>query len=171
MIKKTLMAIVLFIVLFTSFAGGVNRIPNNSDIETSFPFHEECGFFNITVFETWDMLNTTSEDKPVLIDVRRIDEYFTERIKTPYPEDWPRWFPYQYRYNILGGAIMNQGVLLQAFMRYYDGKEIILYCRTANRTFFSAEILVENGFNGIVYNMVGGIVEWKHVGLPTVQGF
>jgi len=48
---------------------------------------------------------------------------------------------------------------------------IIIYCRTGRRTGISAQILVENGFTGTIYNMVDGITEWKAEGLPTIEGF
>ncbi len=169
MLKKISTIMILLLVLLSSLVLAVSTSTNEIAIEKKLQFQGEQGYYNITVFEAWDKLNSTSGDKPVLIDVRRIEEYLTERIKTPYPEDWPRWFPYQYKAYTLGGAIMNEGILLQLFIRYFDGQDIILYCRTANRTKFSAEILVANGYNGTVYNMVGGIVEWKLVGLPTSQ--
>ena len=31
----------------------------------------------------------------------------------------------------------------------------------------AANILVENNFNGIIYNMLGGLKEWKNKGYPT----
>jgi rhodanese-related sulfurtransferase len=166
MLKKISTIIILLLVLLSSVVVAISASTNDIPAEKKPQFQGEQGYYNITVFETWDKLNSTSGDKPVLIDVRRIEEYLTERIKTPYPEDWPRWFPYQYKAYELGGAIINQGILLQIFIRYFDGQDIILYCRTANRTTSAAEILVANGYNGTVYNMLGGIVEWKQAGLP-----
>jgi len=69
------------------------------------------------------------------------------------------------------GFIKNEGIILAIFMRVYQDKEIIIYCRTGRRTGISAQILVDNGFSGIIYNMVNGITEWKSVGLPTIEGF
>jgi rhodanese-related sulfurtransferase len=52
-------------------------------------------------------------------------------------------------------------------MSIYADKEIIIYCRSGRRTGFAAQILIDNGFTGIVYNLVGGINSWKSSGLPT----
>lgn len=126
-------------------------------------------YIDITVYEAWEMLNSTEDGKQILIDVRRWDEYYTERIKPPYPEDWPRWFPYELTSGG-PGPLKNEGILLQIFMRIYKDKEIIIYCRTSSRTGIVAQILVDNGFQGTVYNMLGGINQWKAAGFPTVDG-
>lgn len=46
------------------------------------------------------------------------------------------------------------------------GKQIIVYCRSGNRSRTAANILMENGF-GMVYDM-GGIVGWIEKGYPVV---
>jgi len=139
---------------------------NTESIDTNFL---DNGYINITVFEAWDMLNSTEDGKQILIDVRRWEEYAAERIDTPYSEDWPRWFPYELTSDG-PGPIKNEGILLKIFMWIYEDKEIIIYCRTARRTGITAQILVDNGFQGAVYNMLGGITEWKAEGFPTVEG-
>ena len=50
-------------------------------------------------------------------------------------------------------------------------KTYIIYCRSANRSYLGAQLLINNGFPGIIYNMAGGINAWKAEGLPTVKGF
>lgn len=172
-IKNFLVAIMLLLISFSSYATAlsISGEKNQSTTQKIILENNLQTYYNLTVFETWDMLNTTSEDKPVLIDVRRIGEYINERIQTPYPDDWPRWFPYEYRDDGPTGAILNEGILLQLFIKYFDGEDIILYCRTANRSDKAAKILVENSFNGKIYNMLGGIVEWKDVGLPVTTFF
>ena len=40
----------------------------------------------------------------------------------------------------------------------YRGKNIIVYCRSGNRSRTAAKILNTNGFNA--YNLVGGMNEW-----------
>ncbi len=42
----------------------------------------------------------------------------------------------------------------------YKNSEIVVYCRSGNRSRRASEILVRNGFKK-VYNLVGGIIEWK----------
>ena len=127
------------------------------------------GYINVTALEAWELMNNTEDGRQIPIDIRRWDEYISERIIPPFPEDWPRWFPYELKSGG-PGPIKNEGVFLQIFMRIYSNKEIIIYCRTGRRTGISAQILVENGFTGTIYNMVNGITEWKTEGLPTVEG-
>jgi len=127
------------------------------------------GYTNITVYEAWDMLNSTEDGSQILIDMRRFEEYRTERIDSPDPNNRLRWYPYEFTKDG-PGPIVNEGLLLKLFMLIYKDKEIIIYCRTARRTGIASQILVDNGFEGTIYNMEGGITEWKAAGLPTVEG-
>ena len=86
------------------------------------------GYINITALEAWDLLNNTEDGRQIPIDIRRWDEYFTERSKTPNPDDWPRWFPYELTSDG-PGPIKNEGFLLKIFLNIYSDKEIIIYCR------------------------------------------
>ncbi|MBC7333503.1 MAG: rhodanese-like domain-containing protein [Actinobacteria bacterium] len=49
-----------------------------------------------------------------------------------------------------------------------EGKPIIVYCRSGNRSAQAATILVQNGFKE-VYNMRGGISAWISKGYPVVK--
>ncbi|MBM3699407.1 MAG: rhodanese-like domain-containing protein [Actinobacteria bacterium] len=46
-------------------------------------------------------------------------------------------------------------------------KQIIIYCRSGNRSREAANILINNGF-GMVYDM-GGIIDWQQAGFPVVK--
>ena len=46
--------------------------------------------------------------------------------------------------------------------------ELLVYCRTGNRSTTAVGILRENGYDQI-YHMYGGIVAWNSAGLPTVS--
>ncbi len=127
------------------------------------------GYINITAQEAWDMLNCSCDGRQIPIDVRTLEEYFGERIYTPSSKDWPRLFPWRFRTGSPGPA-QQEGLLLQLFMGLYRNKDIIIYCRSGNRSFYFTEILVENNFEGNIYNMVGGITAWTAAGLPTVEG-
>lgn len=172
-LKNFVIILILIITIFSSIgiATSVSKEKNNLSLENEIIIKNQQGFYNITVFETWEILNQTLDTKPVLIDVRRIEEYVFERINPPHPSDWPRWFPYQYRQNINTGAILNEGFLLKIFINYFQNNDMILYCRTGRRSYFAAQILVDNDFNGEIYNMIGGIVEWKNAGFPTSKIF
>ena len=126
------------------------------------------GYTNVTAQEAWDMLNCSCDGRQIPIDVRMVEEFIEERIDVPLPEDWVRVFPLNFK----GGAgpIQRQGLLLRLFMMRYKGEEIIIYCGSGGRSFIATQILIENNFNGKIYNMVGGIGAWKAAGLPTVKG-
>ena len=46
--------------------------------------------------------------------------------------------------------------------------ELLVYCRTGNRSTTAVGILRENGYGGI-FHMYGGIVAWNSAGYPTVS--
>ncbi len=47
-------------------------------------------------------------------------------------------------------------------------KKILVYCRSGNRSATASEILVKNGLIQI-FNMKGGITEWKNAGYDVVK--
>lgn len=114
-------------------------------------------YIDLTVQETWTLLSDTGNGIQIPIDVRRDDEWKVQHIDTPAPED-PIHYPLSELENPTG---------LQTFMNLYEGQEIILYCRTGSRSVTAANILIANGFNGTIYNMLGGITAWNSAGLPT----
>ena len=48
----------------------------------------------------------------------------------------------------------------------HKGKEIIMVCRSGNRSGVAAEYFAQNGFNS-VYNMIGGMRAWNAAGFPV----
>jgi rhodanese-related sulfurtransferase len=115
------------------------------------------GYIDISVEEAWTFLNDTSNGIQIPIDVRTDNEWISDHIDTPSPEN-----PKHHNYNEWGDPdILNQ------FLTTYQGKEIIVYCRSGGRSVSASNILVDNNFNGIIYNMVGGITAWRSAGLPT----
>ncbi len=116
------------------------------------------GYTDITVEEAWALLNDTSNGIQIPIDVRFDVEWAEEHIDTPPPEN-PR-------HSCV--CSWSNETTLQEFMSLYKGKEIILYCKSGGRSVTAASILVENEFDGTIYNMLGGITEWKNAGYPTI---
>jgi rhodanese-related sulfurtransferase len=132
-----------------------NIINNNSMKETTID-----GYVNLTVAEVWDFISDSNNGIQILIDVRTPEEYFNERIYTSSFLEKPRLFPLY--------ALENNELFLRFFIILYRDNEIILYCRSANRSFDATKILIDNDFTGTIYNMMGGINEWKQAGLPTI---
>ncbi len=120
-------------------------------------------YINLTIEETWDLISNPANGVQILIDVRTPKEYFTERIYTQSLLEKPKLFPLQ--------LMERNDLFLRFFMMRYNDKEIILYCRSANRSFLATQLLLDRGFNGKIYNMLGGINEWKAEGFPTTRGF
>jgi rhodanese-related sulfurtransferase len=169
MIKRILLLLIILLITTSSFVEAnfaENQNIINKKIKTKLDYE---GYINITAFEAWELMNNTEDGRQIPIDIRRFDEYISERIITPNPKDRPIWFPYEFTSDG-PGPIKNEGVLLEIFMKIYSDKDIILYCRTGRRTVIAAQILVDNGFTGTIYNMVNGITEWKIEGLPTIEG-
>ncbi|HHH80287.1 MAG TPA: hypothetical protein ENL13_05240 [Thermoplasmatales archaeon] len=131
---------------------------DNRNLQNSFTTKD---VINITVGEAWELLSDISNGIQIPIDVRTEEEWRSERINTPYPE-YPR------HYNLYD--LQENHTLLQNLMSTYNGMELILYCKSGGRSSIAANLLSCSGFNGTIYNMLGGITEWKNTGLPTKTG-
>ncbi len=134
---------------------------NDGQISTS--VFNGNGYTNITPEEAWEMLQCPCDGLQIPVDVRTIQEFIEERIDTPSFYNRPRIFPLQ--------LLQRWEFMLRFFMWQYSDQEIIIYCRSGNRSFTAVKNLVENNFNGKICHMVGGIKAWKAAGLPTVKGF
>ena len=120
------------------------------------------GLINISVHETWEMLQNESDGREVVVDVRTFGEWFNERIDTPHWYDKPILYPLQ---------LLEIPLFRNLFRLLFEGNEVILYCRSANRSCIAGNMLIDEGFEGTLYNMAGGIVAWKAASLPVVKGF
>ncbi len=81
--------------------------------------------------------------------------------------------PYEYEKD---GHIPNSNLLpIQVLPNYVDKllkyKEypVFVYCRSGNRSLVAAKYLEKLGFKKI-FNLKGGIIEWKKYGLPVKYG-
>lgn len=113
------------------------------------------GYSNITVHQAWELLTNTSNGLQIPIDVRYDHEWIAAHIDTPYPENPHHW------------PNLQNGEKLSEFLVTYQGKEIILYCKAGSRSKTAASLLVQNNFDGVIYNMLGGIDAWSVAGYPT----
>lgn len=99
----------------------------------------------LTAQEAYDRMN--SEDPVVILDVRRADEYETDHIP---------------------GAILIPNEEIEdskpSLLPVIDA-EILIYCRSGNRSRQAAEKLVEMGYTNI--SDFGGIIDWPY---DTVSG-
>ena len=132
-----------------------NNINYNSNVSSD-------GYIDITVNEAWEMLTDSTPENGIQIpiDVRTTAEWDIDRIDTPYPEQ-----PVNF---VL--AVLETPEGLDEFFSLYDGQTVVMYCKAGGRSKSASEILVDNGFSGIIYNMLGGISEWKSEDLPIKKG-
>lgn len=150
--KKAILMALLLLTIIPVYEKGESRVLEK----------QQDGLINITVLEAWEMLQNDDDGIQIPVDVRTFEEYFTERIATPHFYDKPILYPLQ---------LIEIPFFMKLFIVLFQGKEIILYCRSANRSNVAGNILLNNGFEGTLYNMLGGINAWKASGLPTVKGF
>lgn len=107
--------------------------------------NEEARYTDVTVSQGKEMID---RGEVFLLDVRTQEEYDADHIK--------------------GSTLIPVQVLEGRLDEIPKDKKILVYCRTGRRSAQASEILVNNGFNE-VYNMEGGIVEWKSSGYEVVK--
>jgi rhodanese-related sulfurtransferase len=133
-------------------------LENNTILNQNSNENSKFYYIDITVEEAYILLTDTSNGIQIPIDVRLDSEWKVEHIDTPSPEN-PR--------HHCSCAWSNQEIL-DEFISIFEGNEIIIYCRSGVRSRDASELLVENNFSGIIYNMLGGINAWKDAGYPTM---
>jgi rhodanese-related sulfurtransferase len=84
----------------------------------------------------------------VIVDVRTQDEYESGHIE--------------------GAILIPVSELEERLDELSTEDELLIYCRTGNRSANAVTILQENGFTQI-FHMNNGIAAWIHAGYPTVQ--
>ncbi|WP_291633873.1 rhodanese-like domain-containing protein [Clostridium sp.] len=130
-----LIAVIFLIVVFSGCSN--NSIDTNKGV-TNAP--EKASFSNITPEEAKERLD--SDKEIILLDVRTKEEYETGHIK--------------------GSILMPVDNLEEEVGKSLKDKEvtILVYCRSGNRSFSAANILIEQGYKN-VYNL-GGIKDWPY---------
>ena len=64
---------------------------------------------------------------------------------------------------------LRRYVLPQWFRELPKDEPIALICLTAHRSPIAAKQLIQTGFTK-VYNITGGMMEWRRLGFPTCKG-
>ena len=106
----------------------------------------ETDYGDVTVEQALELI----EKNPLLVilDVRTIQEFEDGHVE--------------------GATNMPVDDLEQRLEELGRNEEMLVYCRTGNRSTRAVQILRENGFNKI-YHMADGIVGWERAGLPVVK--
>lgn len=139
--------VILFVVAVSPISGSNIILSPINGSNAKLTEREDCPI-NITVHEAWDLLTDTGNGIQIPIDIRSEEQWNESFIDTPWPEH-PRWF----------GDIEN-------FMEEFDGEEVVIYCTSGYRSLLACYVLCDAGFNGTVYNMIGGITAWIEEGYP-----
>ena len=104
------------------------------------------GYGNVDVGEARDLI--ADEADLVVLDVRTVSEYESGHLEGAIN------IPVE----VLGGRLSELNT----------DDELLVYCRTGNRSTTAVGILRENGYDR-VYHMDGGITAWMSAGFPTVS--
>lgn len=117
--------------------------------EAAAPVVEEIDLTTLADSVDVDTVHAIKDNAGVfLIDVREPDEYAAGHIP--------------------GITLIPMGEVAARLAELPRDKEIIVTCRTGNRSGQVADLLREQGFSN-VHNMSGGIVAWEEAGYPVEQ--
>ena len=134
-----LLAMALSLVLLTACGGG----------ETAAPAVEEIDLTTLPDDVDVATVEALRQNPGVyLLDVREPDEYAAGHIP--------------------GITLIPMGEVAARLAELPRDKEIIVTCRTGNRSGQVADLLREQGFSN-VHNMTGGIVAWEEAGYAVEQ--
>ncbi len=78
------------------------------------------------------------------------------------PDEWTE-------YHIPGATLISLGELAARVKEVPRDKEVVVVCRSGNRSQAGRDILVNAGFTQVT-SMAGGLKEWAAAKLPTVTG-
>ena len=104
------------------------------------------GYGNVDVAEARDLIGEKAD--LVILDVRTVSEYDSGHLD--------------------GSINIPVEELSGRLSEFNPSDELLVYCRTGNRSTTAVGILRENGYDGI-FHMYGGIVAWNSAGYPTVS--
>ena len=91
-------------------------------------------------------------DVPVLVDVREPHE--------PAIADLPQH----------GQVLIPTGEFMDRITELDPEDEIVLYCRSGQRSEWAAKLLLEAGFSSVL-NLCGGVMAWREEVDPTLQSY
>ncbi|QIZ70678.1 rhodanese-like domain-containing protein [Oxynema aestuarii] len=104
----------------------------------------------------------TLNDPPLLIDVRSQLEYQTGHVPGAVNLSLPRL--------LLGSIPMLRSLVWPEWFRDIEkDRTVAVICLSAHRSPIAADYLAKQGFDR-VWNLIGGMLEWKRLGLETRSG-
>lgn len=106
------------------------------------------GYMNVSAEE---FARLVKDKNAIIIDVRTPQEYNKDG-------------------HIKNSNLIPVQVLKYTYLPMLKGKKVLVYCRSGNRSVIASRILEQMGIKE-VYNLKGGILEWKSKKLPVVYGW
>ena len=106
----------------------------------------DSSYGNVDVGEARDLIGERGD--LVILDVRTVSEYESGHLE--------------------GAINIPVEALSGRLSELNPDDELLVYCRTGNRSTTAVGILRENGYDQI-YHMDGGIAAWNSAGFPTVS--
>jgi rhodanese-related sulfurtransferase len=106
----------------------------------------DSDYGNVDVAEARDLIG--EKGGLVILDVRTVSEYESGHLE--------------------GAINIPVEALSGRLSELNPNDELLVYCRTGNRSTTAVGILKENGYDRI-YHMDAGIVAWENAGFPTVS--
>ena len=106
----------------------------------------DSDYGNVDVAEARNLIGEKGE--LVILDVRTVSEYESGHLE--------------------GAINIPVEALSGRLSELNPNDELLVYCRTGNRSTTAVGILKENGYDRI-YHMDAGIVAWENAGFPTVS--
>ena len=77
--------------------------------------------------------------------------------------------PSEWQEGHIPGAIhIPLGTLPQRLSQLDANKELVVVCRSGNRSMKASQLLRQAGYSK-VYNMSGGMIDWSRTGLPVTK--
>ncbi len=112
--------------------------------------YKSSGKANFTELKTAEAKKIIEKSKPLVLDVRTPNEFHRGRLENA------KLIPVQQL-----ASRLNE-------ITDYKNKDVLIYCRSGNRSTVAAQILINNGFKKL-YNMRYGIIDWEKKGFPVVK--
>ena len=106
----------------------------------------DSDYGNVDVAEARNLIREKGE--LVVLDVRTVSEYESGHLE--------------------GAINIPVEALSGRLSELNSNDELLVYCRTGNRSTTAVGILRENGYD-LIYHMDGGIAAWNSAGFPTVS--
>lgn len=112
--------------------------------------YKSSGNAQFTELTTDEVKKFIEQQKPLILDVRTPNEYHSGHLENA------KLIPVQQ----LEGRLNE--------IEQYKDKEILIYCRSGNRSTVASQIMIKNGFKKLS-NMRYGIKDWENKGYRTVK--